>query len=455
MTDRLATSPLADHYWCEYALVDGNVQRSVAIDVLDGRFVRIETETEAAHDATLLTGLTIPGMANAHSHAFQRALRSRTQTDRGTFWTWRDLMYRAAQRLDPDRYLQLARATFAEMALAGISCVGEFHYLHHQADGTPYDDPNEMGNALLAAATDAGIRMTLLDTLYLHGGLDKDGYSEPNAAQLRFSDGSAERWCERVAAITPGKHQLGAAIHSVRAVDPASAQLIAQWADGRQAPVHAHVSEQPGENVACADRFDTTPIQLLASVGVLTPRFTAVHATHVTDDDIDALARAGSTVAMCPTTERDLGDGIGPTGLFAAAGVAMALGSDSHAVIDLLEEARALELNERLRSSQRGVHSAAELLAMATTNGHRCLGWDDAGAIAVTNRADLVTISLDTVRTAGTSPDDAIETAIFAATAHDITSVIIDGRVVVADGRHLSIDVPGELDASIKELFDT
>jgi formiminoglutamate deiminase len=450
-----------DHYWCQYAVIDGAVDHGVRLGVSAGRFVSIDVNTDPEPGATRLAGLTIAGMANAHSHAFQRALRSRTQADRGSFWTWRDLMYRAADRLDPDRYLRLARATFAEMALAGITCVGEFHYVHHQVGGTPYDDPNEMGSALVAAAHDAGIRLTLLDTLYLHGGLTASGYAPPSSAQSRFSDSSADQWAERVSAfcapspVAASQHRVGAAIHSVRAVDPTAMRALVEWADEHHAPMHAHVSEQPAENQACVDHFGATPMELLASVGALTPRFTAVHATHLSTTDIDLLAGVASTVAMCPTTERDLGDGIGPTGEFAARQVPMALGSDSHALIDLLEEARAVELNERLRSTRRGVHSAADLLTMATTNGHRCLGWDDAGTIAIGQRADLVTISLDTVRTAGTSPHRAVEAAVFAASAADITNVVVDGRAVVTDGQHVSIDVAGELASSIHELMDS
>jgi cytosine/adenosine deaminase-related metal-dependent hydrolase len=194
---------------------------------------------------------------------------------------------------------------------------------------------------------------------------------------------------------------------------------------------------------------------VLADAGVLSDRFVAVHATHVTEHDIEMLAAAGSQVTMCPTTERDLGDGIGPTARFANEQIAMSLGSDSHAVIDLFEEGRALELDERLRSGQRGVHAATELLAMATSNGHRSLGWHDAGSITVGNRADLVTVALDSVRTAGTTSDSAIEAVVFAATASDVTDVLIDGRCIVADGCHTGVDTAAALDASIKELIDS
>ncbi len=440
--------------WCESALVDGQPQRGVLLDIVDGRFASIGIGTEPGA-ATRLAGFTMSGLANAHSHAFHRVLRSRTQADRGTFWTWRDLMYRAAERLEPDSYRQLARAVFAEMALAGVSCVGEFHYLHHQLDGTQYSDPNEMGVALLAAADDVGIRITLLDTLYLRGGLGPDGYIEPVETQRRFSDRTVEAWIDRVENLASTETaRIGAAIHSVRAVDPSSMRTVAEWAEERKGPLHAHVSEQVAENEACRAHHGRSPIGLLADSGALTDRFSAVHATHLTDPDIEQLASAGATVVMCPTTERDLGDGIGPTAQFTEAHVPMALGSDSHAVIDLFEEARAVELDERLRSTERGIHAGSDLLAMATVNGHRSLGWDDAGTIAVGNRADLTTIRLDSIRTAGVNHDTAIEAAIFAATTGDVTDVHVDGRHIVAGGIHATIDVAAELDASIKELMD-
>ena len=447
------TAPATTSYWCELAIVDGRPAAGVAIEVDAGRFRSIVSDVAAPPDAHRLSGLTIPGLANAHSHAFHRALRSRTQTERGSFWTWRDVMYRAAQRLEPDSYHRLARATFAEMALAGVTCVGEFHYLHHGPDGSPYSNPNEMGDALLAAASEAGVRMTLLDTLYLHGGLTADGYSPPSNGQIRFADADADAWAERVDMLRPSDTQrIGAAIHSVRAVDPLSMERVATCAG--EAMIHAHVSEQMAENVACSEYHHRTPLEVFAAAGVLSDRFTAIHATHLTESDLGLLAAAGSTVAMCPTTERDLGDGIGPTDRFAASGIAVSLGSDSHAVIDLLEEARAIELDERLRSRRRGIHSTPELLAMATAHGHRCLGWDDAGSIAVGNRADLVTVALDSVRTAGAPPDAALEAVIFAAGAGDVTSVVIDGRPVVVDGHHVHLAVAVELDASITALLD-
>lgn len=439
--------------WCESALVDGRARAGVLIDVVDGRIARIEVGA-APGDAQRLAGVTLPGLANAHSHAFHRALRARTQADRGTFWTWRDLMYRAADRLDPDRCHRLARGVFAEMALAGVTCVGEFHYVHHQPGGTAYADPNEMGHALLAAADDVGIRITLLDTLYLHGGLERSGHIAPTGVQLRFGDGTARAWGERVQRLEPtDTRRIGAAIHSVRAVDAASMQFVGDWASAHDAPVHVHLSEQVQENEACRAHHGVSPTEVLIAAGVLSPRCSVVHATHVDGSDIEGLSTAGATVVMCPTTERDLGDGIGPTREFAAAAVPIALGSDSNAVIDLFEEARAMELDERLRSQSRGVHAVAALLDAATVHGHRSLGWDDAGALAVGNRADLVAVALDSVRTAGAAPRP-LETAVFAATAADVTDVFVDGVRIVSGGRHRSIDVARDLDVAIRELLD-
>lgn len=398
--------------------------------------------------ATRLRGLTLPGMANVHSHAFHRALRGRAQRETGgSFWSWRELMYGVAGRLTPESYLALARATYAEMALAGITCVGEFHYLHHSPGGEPYADANEMGRALVEAAAQAGIRLTLLDTCYLSG-----GFGAPlEGPQRRFGDLTAEGWASRVDALTlPAHARLGAAIHSVRAVPPDEMRVVAAWARERSAPLHVHVSEQPAENDACLETYGATPAGVLAGAGVLGPDTTAVHATHLTDGDVAALGGSRTAVCACPTTERDLADGIGPLPELAAAGSPLTLGSDSHAVIDPFEEARAVELDERLRSGRRGTWTAAELLHAATATGHRALGWAEAGRIEPGATADLVTLALDTPRMAGTVVDTAAESAIFAATAADVRHVVVGGRQVVEDGRHLLVDdVPAALDSAL------
>ncbi|MFD9203938.1 formimidoylglutamate deiminase, partial [Streptomyces anthocyanicus] len=353
-------------YWLEHAWLDSYVEPGVALDVgTDGRIAAVRTGVDSPPPgAEILRGLTLPGLANTHSHAFHRALRGTVQVGSGTFWTWREIMYSVADRLTPDTYHALARAVYAEMALAGVTAVGEFHYVHHAPGGTPYADPNAMGEALVEAAAEAGIRITLLDTVYLAAGLvDARRGQPPNRHQLRFSDGTAEAWATRCSVLKDRDHaRIGAAVHSVRAVPAGQLATVARWAEERQAPLHVHLSEQTAENDACLAAHGRTPTQLLADHGVLGPRTTGVHNTHLTGDDIALLGRSGTGTCMCPTTERDLADGIGPAVALQQAGSPLSLGSDSHAVIDLLEEARAMELNERLRSRTRGHWTAAALL---------------------------------------------------------------------------------------------
>ncbi len=440
-------------YWCELAWLGGDTATGdVLVEVEGERISAVSTGVPCPEEAVRLTGLTLPGLANAHSHAFHRALRGRTHAGTGSFWTWREQMYAVASRLTPDSYFLLARAVYGEMAMAGITAVGEFHYLHHAPGGVRYSDPNAMGAALVAAATEAGVRMTLLDTCYLHGGIG----SAPNQVQLQFSDGSAGAWAERVARLAGSSTgvRVGAAVHSVRAVDPDAMRTVAEWARAHEAPLHAHVSEQPAENQQCLDAYGRTPTAVLAEAGALSDRFTAVHATHLTDADIGTYGQNHCTICMCPSTERDLADGIGPTRRLAESGARLSLGSDSHAVIDLFEEARAVELNERLTSNVRGHHTVPALLAAATRDGHACLGWPDAGALAVGQWADLVSVRLDSVRTAGVDADSALGAAVFAASAADVHHVVAGGRVVVAEGRHVVLDVAGELSRNIAAVME-
>ncbi len=439
--------------WCELAWLGGErATADVLVTVADGRITSVQPGVACPEGAERLAGLTIPGMANAHSHAFHRALRGRTHVGGGSFWTWRDQMYGLARRLDPQRYHDLAVAVYGEMALAGITSVGEFHYLHHAPGGRTYADANAMSDALVAAAKVAGIRITLLDTCYLHGGIGVP----PNEVQQRFSDGSADAWAARVDRFRPaGDHvQVGAAIHSVRAVDPAAMAAVASWAGSRGAVLHAHVSEQPAENEQTLATHGCTPTQLLSDHGALSSRFTAVHATHLTDGDVALLGGVRCAVCMCPTTERDLADGIGPAAALRSAGAAITLGSDSHAVIDLFEEARAVELDERLATQVRGHHTAADLMTGATEAGHRSIGWSDVGTLRVGAAADLVSVRLDTVRTAGGDAGTALDTVVFAGSAADVHSVVVAGRQVVRDGRHVSVDVAAALASSIAALSE-
>jgi formiminoglutamate deiminase len=358
-------------------------------------------------------------------------------------------MYGLAERLTPDSYHELARATYTEMALSGITSVGEFHYLHHAPDGTPYDDPNAMGRALLAAASDAGIRIALLDTCYLAAGIGK----EPDGVQRRFSDGDAGAWAERVDALADARGAaavVGAALHSVRAVPRDQMETVVAWAKRHEAPLHVHLSEQVAENEQCVAAYGRTPTEVLADAGALGERTSAVHATHLTDHDVALLGRAGTAACFCPTTERDLGDGVGPSRPLHEAGSPLTLGSDSHAVIDLFEEMRAVELDERLVSRQRGHWTAAELLDAATDAGHRSLGFDDAGRIEVGARADLVTVDCTSPRTAGTGADE--QALVFAATSADVVQVVRDGELV---GRAEDRRAAGaELDRVLRRIWE-
>ncbi|MFN2518948.1 MAG: formimidoylglutamate deiminase [Jatrophihabitantaceae bacterium] len=439
---------MSETYFAPHAWLPTGLARDVRITVSDGRFSTVEPGQCARSGDRTLDGLTMPGFANTHSHAFHRALRGRTHDDGGTFWTWRERMYAVAALLDPDSYLALARATYAEMALAGVSSVGEFHYLHHAPGGARYADPNAMGHALVQAAGQAGIRLTLLDTCYLAGGLGPTGPAPLSARQARFGDGDADSWAGRMATLEPAPHlRIGAAIHSVRTVPREQLPTVVAAAHGK--PLHVHVSEQPAENDQCEQAYGVTPTRLLADAGALGPLTSAVHATHLCAKDIAELGGSRTFASMCPTTERDLADGIGPARALRDAGSPITLGSDQHAVIDLLEEARGLEMNERLASLRRGRFGVDELVAALTADGQRSLGWTDAGYLEAGARADLTTLRLDTPRTAGVEARQAI----LAATASDVDTVIVDGRVVVDAGRHVFGDVGRLLAAAITPLW--
>ncbi|GAB3440877.1 formimidoylglutamate deiminase [Phycicoccus ginsengisoli] len=434
-------------WWAEHAWLPSGLAHDVRIEEDGGRFTALTPRTRPRDGDVRLPGVVLPGLANAHSHAFHRALRGRTHADGGNFWTWRDQMYAVTRRLDPDTYFELARAVYAEMALAGLTVVGEFHYLHHDVDGRPYADPNAMGHALVEAAREAGVRLTLLDTCYLTGGLTGDGHLPLDDVQRRFSDGDVDAWAARVAGLADDTTtRAGAAVHSVRAVPRDQLRPMAELARGRV--VHAHVSEQPGENLATSMHYGATPTELLAEAGLLDDRFTAVHATHLTDDDVKALGAARATACFCPTTERDLADGIGPARALAEAGARLSLGSDQHAVIDPFEEARGLEMHERLASNERGRFAPDDLLDIASARGYDCLGWPDGGRLEAGALADLVAVRLDTVGTVGSKPGQVL----YSASRPDVDTVVVGGRVVVEGGQHRLGDVARMLGSSLSAV---
>ncbi|GAA1976908.1 formimidoylglutamate deiminase [Isoptericola halotolerans] len=441
-------------FWCEHAWLPGGLADGVRVDVRDGRFTAVTAGATPSAGDTILDGVVLPGLANAHSHAFHRALRGRTHDDGGSFWTWRERMYAVADVLTPDLVERLAAATYAEMALAGVTSVGEFHYLHHVLDGGRDGDPLAMAQALRRAAARAGVRLTLLDTCYLHGGLDADGYQPRAPAQRCLGDGDLDTWRSRVDALHAAWRgaqdvRVGAAVHSVRAVAPDEIAAVASWVREHDAPLHVHLSEQRAENEAALAALGASPTRILDEAGALGPHTTAVHAVHLDADEIARLATTGTAVCVCPATERDLADGLAPVARFAAAGVPLCVGSDQHVTTDLLAEARGLEEHARLGSGRRGVLAPADLVTAVTAAGHRALGWDDVGLLEVGARADLVAVSTDGASTAGADPAQVV----LVAGAHDVRTVVRDGRTLVRDGRHVDVEVAAALRSVVAEVW--
>ena len=418
-------------YWAAYAWLPDGCQAGVSFDVADGRFARVARGVPPRADQEILHGVTLPGLANGHSHAFHRGLRGRTHAGGGTFWTWRQQMYALAARLEPDSYFSLARAVFAEMALAGFTAVGEFHYLHHDQHGHSYADPNAMGHALIQAATEAGIRLTLIDVCYLAGGLAATGHLPLDLLQDRFADEDVDHWEARIGSLEDSDRvRVGVAAHSVRAVPAEALTKIGEAAGER--PLHVHLSEQPAENAATQAFYGRTPTELLDDHGLLGPRTTAVHATHLTDTDIKTLGGTQTSACFCPTTERDLADGIGPARRLADAGSPLTVGSDQQAVIDPFEELRGLEMHERLATGERGRFTPGDLIMIASEDGYRSLGWADGGRIADGAPADFVVVRSDSVRTMGARPDQIA----YAASGADVDQVVVAGQRIVHDGQH-------------------
>lgn len=433
----MSTAGVDQAFWAAHAWVGhpARLATRVRIETRDGQIHDVRPNADPQPGDRRLPGVVFPGLANAHSHAFHRALRGRTHRGGGSFWSWRDGMYSLAARLTPDGYYALARAVYAEMVQAGMTAVGEFHYVHHQPDGSPYGEPTAMGEALCHAAADAGIRLTLLDTCYLQGGFDVP----LRGSQVRFSDGSVHGWIDRVERLRLRAEStlVGAAVHSVRAVPEAAIRDVAAWAQNAGVPLHVHVSEQIAENEECLAAYGRTPVQVLTDAGALGAATTAVHATHLTGDDIAALGVAGTAVCACPTTEQDLADGLGPMRALADAGSPICLGSDQHAVVDPMAEARSLEMHERLSSGRRGNFAPSELVAAMSADGYAALGRPGDGRIAIGAAADLVAVGTDSTRTAGADPAQLM----LVASAADVQTVVVAGRVVVDRGQHRIGDV--------------
>ncbi|MBV9803930.1 MAG: formimidoylglutamate deiminase [Solirubrobacterales bacterium] len=330
---------------------------------------------------------SIPAMANAHSHAFQRALRGRAERPGGgrddDFWSWRTEMFRLAGALDPTTMRMVAREAYDEMVGAGYGAVGEFHYVHHQPDGSPYPEPNEMAHAVAEAALEAGLRIVLLPAAYHRGGWSAGSDVAPAPGQRRFCDPDVETFLARVealrgwAASRPGV-SVGIAAHSVRAVPGGWLEAIAEYSERHGIVRHIHAHEQRRELQECQAEHGCSPIQLLERAGFLGERASVVHGIHVSPEDVALLAQSSTTVVSCPTTEGNLGDGYLPAMTFADAGVPLAIGSDSQVRIDPFEEARELETGSRRERQLRSGLLAAvgDLWAELCRNGYRCLGLD-------------------------------------------------------------------------------
>lgn len=395
----------------------------------------------SAETVSLARKAVLPGFVNTHSHSFQRLIRGKSESRAMSgrdFWSWRGTMYHAAAHLDPEEVYDVARMAFLEMLLGGTTTVGEFHYLHNAPGGRPYDDPNLLSKQVIAAAQSVGIRIVLLRSAYMRSGYDLP----PDPGQIRFFE-SATQFIENMEALAAATNvPVGAAPHSLRAVPLRELKEIAAWTRARKLPLHMHVAEQIAENEACLREYGLTPVALLGREGLLGPDFTAVHAIHITAEEIGLLARSGATVCSCPTTERNLGDGVIVADQVMREGIGIALGSDSQAQIDPLEDARELEYHLRLDRQQRAILDqigkqtlASRLFECATVNGARSLGVH-AGELSVGSLADFFTVDLHDASIAGHSGEDLLPLVVFSLDRTAIRDVVVNGSWVVRDGRH-------------------
>jgi len=383
-------------------------------------------------------GWSVPGIANLHSHAFQRAmagLAERQTHPEDSFWTWREIMYRFAARMDPDSTYAVATQLYAAMLEAGYTTVCEFHYVHHQPDGTPYADPAAMSKALIAAARDTGIRMTLLPVLYMTGGFDG---RELSARQQRFGHGVEDflRLFEGLRALQDESLRIGCAFHSLRAV-PEAAMREVLAALPSDAPVHIHIAEQVGEVQDCLAVRDARPVEWLLREFAVDARWTLVHATHLTREETRGIASRGATVAICPTTEANLGDGLFPLRDYLQAGGRWGIGSDSHVSVSPVEELRWLEYGQRLVTRHRNIAVAASSPSVGDT---LLRGVQDSAADATGFRHaadDSVLLDADAPALAGAMPEDLVDRWLFAGNRPLVNQVRVAGREVVVDGRHV------------------
>lgn len=451
----------AEHVWLAQGWAD-NVR--IEIDhgkYLSGALLDVSPDAVSAKDA-LLTGWTVPGMPNLHSHAFQRAmagLAERRGNPEDSFWTWREVMYAFAGRIGPDELRAIATQLYVEMLKAGYTHVCEFHYLHHQPNGKPYADPAAMALALIDAAEEAGIGLTLLPTLYMTGGFDGRALGERQRRFAHDIDGFL-RLVERLRLAENSRVRIGIALHSLRAVpeDAMNAVLagIAALPPSRSGvpvsmmPIHIHIAEQIGEVQDCLAVRNARPVEWLLDHAPVDARWCLVHATHMDDNEVRHLAKTGAVVGLCPTTEANLGDGLFPLKSWLDAGGVIGIGSDSHISVSPIEELRWLEYGQRLATRHRNVSATAaqpstgeNLFAQALLGGARASGMPvgylqggDASIPSIGTRADLVVIDSKNPQFAARAAGHLLDTWIFAGNTNAVRDVMVNGTWVVRDFRH-------------------
>ena len=421
----------------------------------NGKIDSLARNNELQESVRLKNRAMLPGLVNAHSHAFQRVIRGRTEyrtrNEKDSFWTWREMMYSAATRLTPEDIYDASRMAFLEMALSGITAVGEFHYIHNQPDGTSYDDPNLLAKDVVRAARDVGLRIALLRVAYARSGFQ----SEPNPRQARFIEADPDIYLNRVTTLRKdlaeqaGQAWVGVAPHSVRATPLNYLKEVVRFGNEQGLPIHMHVAEQPAEVSACIEEYGRSPVALLETEGLLSKRFTGVHVIHITPKAARMLGQARAMVCACPTTERNLGDGIVPVDTLFRESVRVSLGTDSQIQIDLLEDARELEYHLRLQKMERVVLAdqdragrsdlASKLLDCATINGAQSIS-APSGGLESGMPADFFTVDLDDPSTAGASQDDLLPSIVFSLSRSAVRDVVVGGKRIVEDGRHAAQD---------------
>ena len=382
---------------------------------------------------------SLPGVPNIHSHAFQRAmagLAERKSDREDSFWTWRELMYRFAGRVTPDSQYDIAAQLFVEMLQAGYTSACEFHYLHHQADGQPYDDPAAMSHALIAAARETGIRLTLLPVLYMSGGFDGRALSD---RQRRFGH-SLESYLSLLESLRAEEGSLlrvGVALHSLRAV-PADAirEIFAAPQAGAPRPIHIHISEQIAEVAECVAIRGCRPVEWLLANAPVDDSWTLVHATHLTEAEVVGIAESKAVVALCPTTEANLGDGLFPLRDFLDHGGRFGIGSDSNVSVSPVEELRWLEYGQRLTTRQRNIAATRELqsageslVVQAVRGGRQSNGQDE-------QDEDLLTLDQESLSLAGAAAANVHDRFVFAGNRNLVKDVFVGGAQVIKNGRH-------------------